>query len=75
MVAEKQLEDPRTTTPGVPDAELLRRAVHSARDRHSRKGVKHPRWVAVMNTFGLGSSYAHALCRRYGLDPDEQVAR
>jgi hypothetical protein len=54
--------DPRTSTPGVDDATLLERAVRSARGRY-RKGQKHPRWVGVMDTFALGSGYAHALCR------------
>lgn len=68
-------DDPRVSTPGVDDAELLHRAVLNARNSRSRKGEKHPRWVAVMDVFRLGSGYAHALCRRHGLDPDEKVAR
>ena len=59
----------------IPDAKLLERAVRNARDRSSNKGVRHPRWVAVMDAFALGSTYAHQLCRRFGLDPDEQVKR
>jgi hypothetical protein len=59
------------TVDTIPDTELLRRAVGQCRDRLSRKGEKHQRWVAVMDTFLLGSTYAHQLCRRYGLDPDE----
>jgi len=59
----------------IPYEELLRRAVTSARKRGSRKGEKHPRWVAVMDAFQLGSGYAGQLCRRFGLDPDEEVAR
>lgn len=59
----------------IPDAKLLERAVRGARDHRSRKGVKHPRWVAVMDSFTLGSTYAQELCRRFGLDPDEQVKR
>lgn len=59
----------------IPDADLLGRAVRNARDRQSRKGVRHPRWVAVMDSFALGSTYAQQLCRRFGLDPDEAVKR
>lgn len=33
-----------------------------------------PRWVAVMDTFGCGSGYAHELCRRFGLDPDTNIS-
>lgn len=59
----------------VPTRELLRRAVKNARDRTKRHGEKHPRWVAVMDTFALGSGYAHELCVMFGVDPDEMVAR
>jgi hypothetical protein len=59
----------------IPDTELLRRAVLGARSGHYNKRVKHSRWVAVMDQFSLGSSYAHELCRRFGLDPDEFVSR
>jgi len=50
------------------DENLLRWAVKIARGR--RKG---PRWVAVMETFGLGSTYAWQLCKRFDLDPEEVV--
>jgi hypothetical protein len=56
-------------------AKLIGRAVGSARARDSRKGQKHPRWVAVMDTFSLGSTFAHELCRVHGFDPDELVKR
>jgi hypothetical protein len=56
------------------DADLLERAVRNSRDQ-KRTGVEHPRWVAVMHTFALGSTYARALCLRFGFDPDELVKR
>lgn len=56
---------------GITDEELLRRAVANARS--SRK--YHPRWSAVADAFVLGSTFATRLCRRFGLDPDEQVRR
>lgn len=59
----------------IPDHTLLYRAVINCRDRQSRKGVKHMRWVAVMDTFALGSTYAQQLCRRFGVNPDEMVKR
>lgn len=59
----------------IPDDDLLRRAVANCRARDARKGQKHQRWVAVMSTFALGSTYAKQLCRRFGLDPDEMVKR
>jgi hypothetical protein len=63
------------TVADIPDDELLRRAVMSARNRQYRKGFAHPRWNAVMDVFILGSTYAVQLCRRFGLDPDEAVKR
>lgn len=60
---------------GIPDVSLLERAVRGARDRKSRKGVKHPRWVAVSDSLCLGSTYSMELCRRFDLDPYEMVKR
>ena len=53
---------------GPSDADLVERAVRNA----SKPGS--PRWVAVRETFAFGSTSAHALCRRFGLDPDEGEA-
>lgn len=63
--------DPRTSTPGLSDEDLLRSAVRVARPTRGRG--KQPRWVGVMDTFTLGSTYSYALCRRFGYDPDEMV--
>lgn len=57
---------------GIPDEELLRRAVWNVRAR--TRGYN-PRWVAVMEAFVLGSTYSMQLCRRFGIDPDEKVKR
>lgn len=54
----------------ISDADLLERAVRTARERGR---AYHPRWVGVARAFGLGSTYACQLCRRYGLDPEEKV--
>lgn len=54
---------------------LLEKAVRNARSRSAYKGRKHPRWTAVMDAFALGSTYAHDLCRKFGLDPDEEIRR
>lgn len=59
----------------IADADLLRRAVKSARSREYNRGSKHARWVAVMDAFALGSTYSRQLCRRFGFDPDEMVKR
>jgi len=50
--------------------ELIRRAVRAASGTH-RRGTQ--RWIAMKDAFGCGSGVAHALCRRFGFDPDEMV--
>lgn len=62
------------TVDDIPDAELLARAVKRARS-NKRLCVPAPRWSAVMDAFGLGSTYAHQLCVRFDLDPEEIVVR
>lgn len=62
----------RIETPTKSDAAWVEDAVRNAKPRH-RGRRKHPRWVAVMDTFGCGSGYANALCRRFGFNPDEEV--
>jgi hypothetical protein len=54
----------------ISDADLIKRAVKSARPRNRYEA---PRWAAVMDAFGLGSTFAWQLCERFGLDPDEPV--
>jgi hypothetical protein len=34
-----------------------------------------PRWAHVVNAFAVGSTSAQELCRRFGLDPDEETPR
>ena len=69
--------DPKhtSTVHDIADEALLRRAVGAARSRRSRRGEKHERWVAVMDAFQLGSTFARQLCRRFDLDPNEMVKR
>lgn len=55
----------------IGDETLLRRAVRSG--RRAKTGGE-PRWVRVMRLFGLGSTYARQLCRRFDVDPDERVS-
>jgi len=50
--------------------DLVERAVRNARPHDCGE---HPRWVAVMDTFALGSTYAHELCVLHGLNPDDKV--
>jgi len=61
--------------PDITDRELLWRAVKNCRSRAYRKGEKHWRWIAVKDTFLLGSTYSRQLCARFNLDPDEKVSR
>lgn len=55
----------------IPDEELLRRAVGTA--RASRRYS--PRWLGVSDAFLLGNTYSRQLCERFGFDPDERVKR
>ena len=50
--------------------ELIRKAVRMVTGT-SRRGTL--RWVAMKDAFCCGSGVAHALCRRFGFDPDETV--
>ena len=50
--------------------ELLHTAVRMVTGT-SRRGTQ--RWVAMKDAFCCGSGVAHALCRRFGFDPDETV--
>jgi hypothetical protein len=49
---------------------LVERAVRNA---ISHAAGPSPRWVAVRDTFAVGSRVAIGLCKAYGLDPDEFV--
>lgn len=52
------------------DTELLLWAVAHA-GNHAVQRLQ--RWAHVMDMFCVGSTSAHELCRRAGVDPDEQV--
>lgn len=52
------------------DETILGNVIRQAgRDRR----VRGPRWAAVSELCAVGSTTAHALCRRFGVDPDEKV--
>lgn len=61
------------TVADIPDEKLLERAVRNARSSAQDRRCKHSRWVHVADTFALGSTFAHQLCERFGLDPNEAV--
>ncbi len=50
----------------IPDDELLRRAVETAKGRK-----RNPKWLSVSKRFMLGSTYSRQLCERFGFDPEE----
>lgn len=49
---------------------LVKRAIRNAKPS---KAGDSERWVAVMDTFATGSTFAHDLCRFFELDPDKKV--
>jgi hypothetical protein len=51
--------------------DLVKRAMRNAFPRVCGDA---PRWVAVMDTFGLGATYAVELCNIHRLDPEEKVS-
>ncbi len=55
---------------GYTFAGLVERAVRNAKPKLNGES---PRWVAVMDTFGTGSTTAIEICRAYGFDPNETI--
>lgn len=53
---------------------LVRRAIQHLRRRKPKngRGYVYPLWKRVADLFGHGSGYSAEICRRHGLDPDEQ---
>lgn len=45
-------------------------AFRNARRICARKYQRSQNWVLAMELFGLGSTYAYAMCRRIGVDPE-----
>jgi hypothetical protein len=62
----------KNRVPVYPDSALVARAMRNARP--NQVGGVAARWVAVRDTFGVGSTVARVLCQQHGLDPDEEVA-
>lgn len=60
----------REALAGLSETELLRRAVRGLSRGYS---AKTPRWCAVMDTLGLTSAGAVALCNRLNLNPNERM--
>ena len=54
---------------GAADAALVSQALRNLQS----PGGPRPRWAVVTEAFGVGSTAARALCRRFDLDPDEEL--
>ena len=54
------------------ERELLERVMRSMEGKR-RGGYMNQRWILVKSVFGCGSGVAYALCREFGLDPDEEL--
>lgn len=54
------------------DRELIGRVMRNMRGPN-RYGQA--RWAIVKETFGVGSTVAHALCYEFDLDPDEVLKK
>jgi hypothetical protein len=57
---------------GLSDVELLRRAVNYT---HPYGFAVVEKWRTVGMLFGVDRAVAQSLCRRFGVNPDEKVAR
>ena len=53
------------------ERDLVGRVVRNLRPRRGERNVM--RWVLVRDTFAVGSTVAHELCREFNLDPDEVI--
>ena len=58
------------TVADIHDTSLVERAVRNAKPDGLGDAE---RWVAVRDSFGLGSTYAMQLCGRFNLNPHDQV--
>jgi hypothetical protein len=54
------------TVADISDEDLLRRALRYVAPRARRQ----PAWARISDVFGLGSTYSHQLCSRFGIDPE-----
>ncbi len=54
------------------DSELLRRAIKNAKPV-LKAGETVPRWAVITELLLVGSTTAKALCKRFGIDPDEYL--
>jgi ribosomal protein S13 len=64
-----EAERMNTTLANIPHRIIM----SNARRIAARQYARDPNWVLAMNVFGLGSTYAHELCRRAGINPDAKV--
>lgn len=60
-MAERTIDNPQ-----VPEWVIFANARRICKRQYQRT----PNWSLAMEIFGLGSTWAYALCRRIGADPD-----
>jgi hypothetical protein len=76
LIETRRAPEPATTQPersgdavktveDVPTDRLIWCGIANQRPTRTK-----PLWVCVMDAFGLGSTFAHQLCRKHGFDPD-----
>ena len=72
MTPGRPVEVAPPTIPGIDitPMQLVERAVKNAIPHDANSAA---RWIAVMNAFGCGSTYANRICRYFGVDPGEEV--
>lgn len=51
--------------------DIVAKAMASVRPNRTTES---PRWVAVCDTFGVGSTTSKEMCRFFGMDPYEKVS-
>ncbi len=56
------------------ERDLIERVMRNAR-RVKGEHAGQYRWAWASDTFGVGSTVAHALCHEFGLDHDERVVK
>lgn len=64
----------RDVTAMTPDPKMAWQVFRNARGLLSRRWQREDNWVVAMELYGVGSTYAFAICRRIGIDPTSRSA-
>jgi hypothetical protein len=70
LLAVTEGEKSERSVASIPDCDLVKRALRNCRPK---KPGQSPRWSAVSDSFCLGSTFSIELCRRFNIDPHEQL--